>query len=177
MTHCNSILELKQKAFRMGICDRYRKEWEQVTNRKELADMMLSIQGADFVCASVAGGWGVTKETMMLTLFDFANGNYIRKRDGYETELYMGADNRRVDVRSTLYIVLFSDNMEIYVPKGKAVNIYVAGCRNVDVTCDGVAYIVNYGDCNINVLKGNREDVQIMKPSAIKSSWMFKKEK
>lgn len=161
----------------MGICDRYRKAWEQVADRKDLADMLLSVQGADFVCASVAGKWGITKDMMMLTLYDFANGNYVRRSCGYDTELYMGYDNKCIVVKSTLYIVLFSNDVEINIPKYKAVNIYVAGCKNVNISCDGAAYIVNYGDCNINVVRSNRETVQIVKPSAIKSSWVFKEEK
>ena len=51
MTQCNSVLEFKQKAFKMGICDDYRKQWQQATNNKDLADMALTVQGADFLCA------------------------------------------------------------------------------------------------------------------------------
>lgn len=174
MTQCNSILEFKQKAFRMGICDRYRQEWARVSDYKGLADMMMTIQGADFICASVANGWGLTKEQMLFALYDFANGNYVRRTKGYECELFLAYDGK-ITVKSTLYIVLYSEDVEIYVPRYRATNIYIAGCKNVKINCDGVAYIVNYGDCNINVVRGNSETVKIADTSEIKDSWYFKK--
>ena len=89
MTQCSSVLEFKQKAFKMGICDDYRKQWQEAGNNKDLADMAMSIQGADFLCASVVNQWGGTKEQMMFALYDFANGNYVRHNQGYTSELFL----------------------------------------------------------------------------------------
>ena len=51
MTYCNSVLEFKRKAFKMGICERYKDGWSKATNNKDLADMIMTVQGADFICA------------------------------------------------------------------------------------------------------------------------------
>ena len=174
MTYCNSVLEFKRKAFKMGICERYKAGWSKSTNNKELADLIMTVQGADFICASVAQKWGVRNDDLMLNLYDFANGNYARKCQGYDTELYLAYDGKIV-VKSTLYIILNSEDVEIYIPRYRATNIYIAGCKNVRISCDGVAHIVKYGDCNINVVRGNSETVKIADPSKIKDSWYFKK--
>ena len=176
MTQCNSVLEFKQKAFKMGICEEYRKQWQQATNNKDLADMAMSIQGADFLCASVVNQWGGTKEQMMFALYDFANGNYVRHNQGYTSELFLYYEGK-ITVKSTLYIVIGSEDVEIYVPRYRIANIYLAGCKNVKINCDGAVYIVNYDkDSKVKIVRGNDETVHIVDPSEITDSWAFKHE-
>ena len=176
MTQCNSVLEFKQKAFKMGICDDYRKQWQQATNNKDLADMAMSIQGADFLCASVVNQWGGTKEQMMFALYDFANGNYVRHNQGYTSELFLYYEGK-ITVKSTLYIVIGSEDVEIYIPRYRIANIYLAGCKNVKINCDGAVYIVNYDkDSKVKIVRGNDETVHIVNPYEITDSWAFKHE-
>ena len=176
MTQCNSVLEFKQKAFKMGLCEEYRKQWQQATNNKDLADMAMSIQGADFLCASVVNQWGGTKEQMMFALYDFANGNYVRHNQGYTSELFLYYEGK-ITVKSTLYIVIGSEDVEIYVPRYRIANIYLAGCKNVKINCDGAVYIVNYDkDSKVKIVRGNDETVHIVDPSEITDSWAFKHE-
>ena len=176
MTQCNSVLEFKQKAFKMGICEEYRKQWQQATNNKDLVDMAMSIQGADFLCASVVNQWGGTKEQMMFALYDFANGNYVRHNQGYTSELFLYYEGK-ITVKSTLYIVIGSEDVEIYVPRYRIANIYLAGCKNVKINCDGAVYIVNYDkDSKVKIVRGNDETVHIVDPSEITDSWAFKHE-
>ena len=176
MTQCNSVLEFKQKAFKMGICEEYRKQWQQATNNKDLADMAMSIQGADFLCASVVNQWGGTKEQMMFALYDFANGNYVRHNQGYTSELFLYYEGK-ITVKSTLYIVIGSEDVEIYVPRYRVANVYLAGCKNVKINCDGAVYIVNYDkDSKVKIVRGNDETVHIVDPSEITDSWAFKHE-
>ena len=176
MTQCNSVLEFKQKAFKMGICEEYRKQWQQATNNKDLADMAMSIQGADFLCASVVNQWGGAKEQMMFALYDFANGNYVRHNQGYTSELFLYYEGK-ITVKSTLYIVIGSEDVEIYVPRYRIANIYLAGCKNVKINCDGAVYIVNYDkDSKVKIVRGNDETVHIVDPSEITDSWAFKHE-
>ena len=176
MTQCNSVLEFKQKAFKMGICEEYRKQWQQATNNKDLADMAMSIQGADFLCASVVNQWGGTKEQMMFALYDFANGNYVRHNQGYTSELFLYYEGK-ITVKSTLYIVIGSEDVEIYVPRYRISNIYLAGCKNVKINCDGAVYVVNYDkDSKVKIVRGNDETVHIVDPSEITDSWAFKHE-
>ena len=174
MTYCNSVLELKRNAFMTGgVCERYKKEWDRAETYKDLADMAMTVQGADFICASVANKWGMKNEDMMIGLYDFANGNYVHRVNGYNVEMYLEYEGKIV-VKSTLYIVLNSDDVEIHIPRYRAANIYIAGCRNVRIDCEGTAYIVNYGDCNINVVRGNSDTVIIAHPTEIKDSWYCK---
>ena len=176
MTQCNSVLEFKQKAFKMGICEEYRKQWQQATNNKDLADMALTAQGADFLCASVVNQWGGTKEQMMFALYDFANGNYVRHNQGYTSELFLYYEGK-ITVKSTLYIVIGSEDVEIYVPRYRIANIYLAGCKNVKINCDGAVYIVNYDkDSKVKIVRGNDETVHIVNPYEITDSWAFKHE-
>ena len=176
MTQCSSVLEFKQRAFKMGICEEYRKQWQQATNNKDLADMAMSIQGADFLCASVVNQWGGTKEQMMFALYDFANGNYVRHNQGYTSELFLYYEGK-ITVKSTLYIVIGSEDVEIYVPRYRIANIYLAGCKNVKINCDGAVYIVNYDkDSKVKIVRGNDETVHIVDPSEITDSWAFKHE-
>ena len=176
MTQCNSVLEFKQKAFKMGICEEYRKQWQQATNNKDLADMAMSIQGADFLCASVVNQWGGTKEQMMFALYDFANGNYVRRGNGYTSELFLYYEGK-ITVKSTLYIVIGSEDVEIYVPRYRISNIYLAGCKNVKINCDGAVYVVNYDkDGKVSIIRGSKDTVRVVAPSDVTDSWAFKQE-
>ena len=160
----------------MGIDDDYRKRWQQATNNKDLADMALTAQGADFLCASVVNKWGVTKEQMMFALYDFANGNYVRSGNGYTSELFLYYEGK-ITVKSTLYIVIGSEDVEIYVPRYRISNIYLAGCKNVKINCDGAVYVVNYDkDSKVNVIRGSKDTVSVVDPSDVTDSWAFKQE-
>ena len=176
MTQCNSVLEFKQKAFKMGICEEYRKQWQQATNNKDLADMAMSIQGADFLCASVVNQWGGTKEQMMFALYDFANGNYVRRGNGYTSELFLYYEGK-ITVKSTLYIVIGSEDVEIYIPRYRIANIYLAGCKNVKINCAGAVYVVKYyKDRKVNVIRGSKDTVSVVDPYDVTDSWAFKQE-
>ena len=138
--------------------------------------MAMSIQGADFLCASVVNQWGGTKEQMMFALYDFANGNYVRHNQGYTSELFLYYEGK-ITVKSTLYIFIGSEDVEIYVPRYRIANIYLAGCKNVKINCDGAVYIVNYDkDSKVKIVRGNDEIVHIVDPSEITDSWAFKHE-
>ena len=176
MTQCNSVLEFKQKAFKMGICDDYRKQWQQATNNKDLAEMALTAQGEDFLSASVVTKGGVTKEQLMFALYDFANGNYVRHNQGYTSELFLYYDGK-ITIKSTLYIVIGSEDVEIYVPRYRVANVYLAGCKNVKINCDGAVYVVNYDkDSKVNVIRGGKDTVSVVDPSDVTDSWAFKQE-
>lgn len=173
MTNSKSILELKRKALAMGLCGGYKGLWDKATNRKELADMALDINGADFLCASVSKGWGLSKGFLLNNFNGLINGNYVANcgnGNGYTSEIYIGHKGN-ITARTTILIVLYSD-VTIHVPINHVCRIFAAGNTNIFVECNGVCEFVDYLDNNMRYLVSDNGHMTILDPRKDRNSWI-----
>lgn len=174
MTHSKSILELKRKSLAMGLCGEYKGKWDNSATPKDLVDIAIDINGADFLCASVAKGWGLSKDFLLNNFNGLINGNYVAnygKGNGYTSEIYIGHKGD-VTVRTTILIVLYSD-VTIHVPINHVCRIFAAGNTNVSVECNGVCEFVDYSDENMCYLvNGSYGRMTISDPKKDHNSWI-----
>ena len=172
MTRSKSILELKRKALAMGLCGDYKGMWDNSTTQKDLVDMAADINGADFLCASVAKGWGLTKDFLLSNFNGLINGGYIAKcgkDNGYTSEIYIG-HNGDITVRTTILIVLYSDVI-IHVPVNHVCRIFAAGNTNISVECNGVCELIDYTP-NCDIKYGDFGRITFTDPHKDPDSWI-----
>lgn len=174
MTYSKSILELKRKSLAMGLCGEYKDKWTNATTPKDLVNMAADINGADFLCSSVAKGWGLSKDFLLNNFVGHINGDYVAKcgnNNGYTSEIYVGHKGD-ITVRTTILIVLYSD-VTIHVPINHVCRILAAGNTNISVECNGVCEFVHYSDNNMRyMVNGNSGKFTFIDPKKDPNSWI-----
>lgn len=174
MTHSKSILELKRKSLAMGLCGDYKGRWDNATTNKDLVNIVSDINGADFLCASVAKGWGLCKEFMLDNIPEYINGKYIARhggRNGYTSEIYVGHKGD-ITVRTTILIVLYSD-VTIHVPINHVCRIFSAKNTFVRVKCNGICDFVDYSDIYLHFFVDERTGrFTFTDPNKDPNSWL-----
>lgn len=174
MTHSKSILELKRKSLAMGLCGEYKGKWDNSTAPKDLADIALDINGADFLCSSVAKGWGLTKDFLLSNFNGLINGDYVAKcgkENGYTSEIYIGHKGD-ITVRTTILIVLYSD-VTIHVPINHVCRIFSAKNTFVRVKCNGICDFVDYSDIYLHFFVDERTGrFTFIDPKKDPNSWI-----
>lgn len=172
MTEAKSILELKRKALAMGLCGEYKNKWSNATTTKDLVNMAADINGADFLCSSVAKGWGLAKDFLLNNFNGLINGDYVARcgnDNGYTSEIYIGHKGD-ITVRTTILIVLYSD-VTIHVPINQVCRIFAAGNTKIDVQCNGNCELFDYTPIH-EVKYGNFGSITFADPKKDKNSWI-----
>lgn len=172
MARSKSILELKRKALAMGLCGEYGEKWADAATQKELVDLASDINGADFLCSSVAKGWGLSKDFLLRNFGDYINGRYVSRHGGtkgYTSEVFIGCDGE-IRARATILIILYS-NVTVYVPENHACRVFAAGNTNIAIQCDGYCEFTDYTP-QYDMKAGDFGRVRIIDPKKDKNSWL-----
>lgn len=158
----------------MGLCGDYKGVWDKSTTQKDLVNIAADINGADFLCASVAKSWGLKKDYIRNNFKGLINGSYVArcgKDKGYTSEIYV-VHKGDITVRTTILIVLYSD-VTIHVPINHVCRIFSAGNTNIYVECNGVCEFVNYSDNNMRyIVNGNSGKFIFTDPKKDPNSWI-----
>lgn len=140
----SELLEMKRRARGFGLCDKYKVKWDGCKTKKDLVDIALDSQGIDFIADSIAFGWGLSKEYLLSNFGEFANGFYQRIKGGYTSEMYVGAHGV-VNLKSTLTLVAYCDDLEIHIPEHCVGQIFICGGSKVRIENKGVVELFEYG--------------------------------
>lgn len=146
-SNSKDVLTLKRNSILMGLCKKYKEKWDLCSNKKQLVDMSLDINGVEFMADSIAFGWGLSKEYLQEEFGEFMNGNYQSEENGYTSEMFIGASGI-TRVKSTLLLVAYCDDLEIEIPEYMACRIYVCGGSRVQIRNRGHVEIYEYGQGN-----------------------------
>ena len=134
----------KDVALEHGVCSEYIDIWNNCKSKRQIMNMCLSAKGIDYVCDSIAKGWGLSPESFCENFEPFMNGRYVRDESGYTSKVYcryMG----RISADTTL-MALIDCEAKIDVPKNNICEIYCVGNCLLDVRGEGEAVFVCYGD-------------------------------
>lgn len=138
------IKQFRENATKENLCSEYVHKWDACGSRKQYIDLALSTKGVDYLCDSIAKGWGISPQYICNSFNAFINGRYISLQNGYESEMYC-QHKGEVKARTTVILVLESE-IEIEVPKSYVCHIYVAGKSTVNVKGEGECILICYGD-------------------------------
>lgn len=139
------LQQFRANADKEGICEKYALLWDKAGSKKQLMDIALSAQGADFLCDSIAKGWGISSDEIVSRFKKYLNGVYTYEDpSGYSSVLYCkhyGA----IDVEDTL-VVLIDCDVTISVPDWAVCDIYATGTTNISVMGGGRVRLIAYGN-------------------------------
>lgn len=129
-----------------GICEEYALLWDKAGSKRQLMDLAMSVQGADFLCDTIARGAGVITSDLIVSKFGrYLNGAYCYEDgSGYSSELYCkhyGA----IDVDVAIVILIDCD-VTLSVPDWMVCDIYATGVTNISVVGGGRVRLIAYGD-------------------------------
>ena len=140
-----SLEQFRANANKEGICEKYALLWDKAGSKKQLMDIAMSSQGADFLCDSIAKGWGISIDEIYSKFKRYINGVYTYEdSSGYTSVLYCkhyGA----IDAEDTLVILIDCD-VTITIPDWAVCTIYATGFTNISIVGGGRVKLMAYGD-------------------------------
>lgn len=142
------ILDLKRGALENGLCGEYTAKWDKAQSKRDLADIGLDINGMRFVSATSAKNtWGLSPKYITENFSDFINGKYIRKKDGYTSEVYVQYHGD-ITVRSTAIMIIQCD-CEVFIPRNHIAEIYVTCESHIQIHAEGICTVFKFDESTI----------------------------
>lgn len=129
-----------------NICKKYSTEWDECKSRKQVIDLAQNSACADFVCQSIAEGWGLQPSIIEDKYRKFINDEYISQQDGYTSKMYVGY--KQVMKADTTQTIVITCNGVIEIPHNHVCEILVVD-SDITLSGDGVCYVRTFGKCNI----------------------------
>lgn len=126
------------------MCKDYRGIWDSCHNSKQVMDMALGVKAVDFLCDSIAKGWGMSPEDICDRFRPFLNGRYISEQKGYTSKMYCKYTGI-VDCDTTLLLLIDCD-VTLAVPHRSINSVYCVGKCNIKVIGQGKVAFVCYGN-------------------------------
>lgn len=127
-----------------NLCSEYSNIWDKCKSDKQLMDMALGSKGLDYLCDTIAKGWGISPDVLCSRFKGFINGRYVASLNGYNSKLYCRY-NGEIEADTTIMGVIESD-VTINVPFPKLCDVYVTGKCHIDVSGEGSMVLVCYGN-------------------------------
>ena len=145
------MVELEQfraNAEKEGICEKYALLWDKAGSKKQLMDLAMTAQGADFLCDSIAKGRGITSDLIVSKFKRYINGGYVAKMDLYTASVYCSYDDAEpIDAVESLYLFLNS-RARVVIPKGSRTIILADAKSDIELVVgeDSVVRIYDGND-------------------------------
>lgn len=152
------IQQYREDAERHNMCEEYRDRWDSCKNRKQIVDMALGVKAVDFLCDSIAKGWGIRPDAICERFEPYINGRYVSKHGGYTSKLY--CDFLGNITADTTLICLICCNVNIYIPVYKICEVYCTGKCNIEVSGEGSVIFVCYGRSSNITITGNCRSIK-----------------
>lgn len=139
------IKAFRRNATERGICDALAREWDSCTNKKQLMDVALCIQGIDYLAYAISAGWGISPSEIRAKFGSFNNGRYIHTSpSGYTTTMYCGFSGKII-VETTALLLIDCD-IELDIPSWHICEVYATGECNIRLRGKGRCVVIAYGD-------------------------------
>ena len=147
------LQQYREEAERHDMCVEYREKWDNCKNRKQMIDMALGVKAVDFLCDSIAKGWGIRPHVIRERFEPYINGRYVSHQKGYASRIY--CDFMGSITIDTALTALVCCNVNIYVPTYRSCEVYCTGRCNIEVSGKGSIVFVCYGRPSDIVIVGN----------------------
>lgn len=159
------MIDLKQyriNAEKHDMCNEYHDMWDKCHSNKQIMDMSLGVKAVDFLCDSIAKGWGLSPDYIYDRFENFINGRYVSKQNGYTSKMYCRYKGE-INADTTMLVLINSD-ADITLPKNGMCEIYCTGKCEIGVSGEGRAAFVCYGNpVDIKIIGGENNTKRINK--------------
>lgn len=149
------MIDLKQyrkNARENNLCAEYSEKWDACHSNKQIVDMAFGVKGVDYLCDTIAKGWGISPEVICEKYKPFINGRYISQQNGYTSKLYCEY-NGDIKCDTTLTCLIDCDvNMEI--PGYLLFEVYCTGKCKINISGGGRVCFVCYGNPDDIIITG-----------------------
>lgn len=143
--------QFKKNAIERGLCQGYTDKWTSEKSNRELFEIACDANGAEFMAASVAEGWGVSPEYFAKKFKAYVNGKYIceyknDKGHGYTGAMLCEYNDDNFEVSTTLLCILDS-NTDLKIKTNHFCKIFIAGDSRIDISigANSRCFIYVYG--------------------------------
>lgn len=127
-----------------NLCSEYSEIWDRCKSDKQIMDMALGSKGLDYICDTIAKGWGISPDIICSRFARFINGGYVASLNGYNSKLYCHY-NGEIEADTTIMGIIESD-VTINVSSFKICDVYVTGKCHINVKGEGSMVLVCYGN-------------------------------
>lgn len=148
------LRQYRENAAANNLCAEYTQIWDSCKSNKQLVDMAFGAKGADYLCDTIAKGWGISPDYICSRFHSFINGKYISEQNGYNSKMYCRFNG---DIKAdTTLLILVDCTADITLPANCICEIYCAGKCDISVRGDGRAVFICYGNTeDINITELN----------------------
>lgn len=134
------------------MCSEYYGKWDSCRSNKQIMDMALCVKAVDFLCDSIAKGWGISPEYISERFKSFINGRYVSEQKGYTSKMYC-RHSGNVTADTTIITFIDSD-VVLNVPKNSICEVYCTGKCKITIFGEGRAAFVCYGNPDYITITG-----------------------
>ena len=156
------MIDLKQyreNARQNNLCTEYTEKWDSCHSNKQIMDMALGVKAVDFLCDSIAKGWGLSPEYISERFKNFINGKYTSEQNGYTSKMY--CEYEGVISADTTMVCLIDSKVTIKKDKSTPIcEMYCTGKCEIDIQCVGLFVFVCYGDPDNIIITGNTSGIK-----------------
>lgn len=155
------MIDLKQyreNARENNLCAEYSEKWDACKNNKQIIDMAFGAKGVDYLCDTIAKGWGISPDVICERFESFINGRYISQQNGYTSKMYCKFTGNITS--DTTLLCLIDCDVTINVPGSSICEIYCTGKCNVTVCGYGRAAFICYGNPDDIVITGTCDNMK-----------------
>lgn len=140
------MIDLKQyreNASKNDLCSEYSTIWDRCASNKQIMDMALGVKGADYICDTIAKGWGISPSAISDRFVHFINGKYTYDNK-YTSKMYCQFNGEIVADTTILQII--ECKCGLVIPDNGICEVYVTGNSNISVSGNGRCVFVCYGN-------------------------------
>lgn len=138
------LRQYRENARANNMCDEYVRLWDNCHSAKDVFDMALGVKAIDFLCDSIAKGWGISPDEISKRFAGFINGRYVSHQKGYDSVMYCQY-NGLIEAKETAICIISSD-VDVHIPDNHICEIYACNGTNIRLSGNGYCRVVCYGD-------------------------------
>lgn len=127
-----------------GMCADYERAWDNCCSLKQIFDMALGVKAIDFLCDSIAKGWGLSPNVISERFSGFLNGRYVSHQKGYDSVMYCMFKGNMVAKETAICVI--SSDMDVHIPISHICEIYACKGSKIRLHGPGKCIVVCYGD-------------------------------
>lgn len=146
------LRQYRENAAANNLCAEYTQIWDSCKSNKQLVDMAFGAKGADYLCDTIAKGWGISPEYLCQRFGSFINGRYVSNQNGYTSKMYCMFDGSIT--ADTTIVTLIDSVVVLNVPNTSICEVYCTGKCKITVFGEGRAAFVCYGNPDDIVITG-----------------------
>lgn len=146
MSKMVDLEQYRENARANNLCDEYTDMWDSCNSNKQLVDMGFGVKGLDYLCDTIAKGWGLSPDVICDRFHNFINGRYISHQKGYTSKMYCKYEGEiKAD---TTAVCLIKSNVRLDIPQWAICEVFCTLDCHIEVTGEGRAIFICYGDPN-----------------------------